>query len=493
MSIRRLIIALTFLSIFSMAARGSLDSDTWWHLRTGQSILETREVPKVDSFSHTQDGEPWTYPSAAWLSEAGLFWLFERFGPGALNVWVAALVTATFAVVYLSLSGGPFLRAFILILAAAASSVFWAARPFMVSFLFAAIYLLVLEGFRWRQKQRLYLLPSIMLFWVNSHPGFAIGFLLLLVYVVDSLATKLSENAHKSERVSLARIFLGSREGSGYLFRTGLFMLVAASINPAGPAILRYPFDTLSIGILRDFIQEWQSPNFHNVDMLPFLLLLVISMAVLGASKRKIALSDLLLLTGFAAMSLLASRNVAMFALVAPIVLTRHLRPLFSEWAQKFNIRLRTSSVPNCGQSLLNGAFLLLLVAASLFRVSLILPAQENEKIYAGEVPVAAVEYLKEERPAGNMLNSYNWGGYLVWALPEYPVFVDGRTDLYDDEVLMEWLEIVSAENGWQDKLAQRNVRLILLEPDWPLVSQLDEAGWQLHYQNEQSVIYQKE
>lgn len=490
MSLRPLIIAFTFLSIFSMASRVSIDTDTWWHLRTGQSILETRQVPRVDSYSHTQYGEPWIYPSAAWLSEAGLFWLFDRFGAGALNLGVATFVTATFAVVYFSLSGGPFLRAFILILAAAASSVFWAARPFMVSFLFAAIYLFVLEGFRWRQKQRLYLLPLIMLFWVNSHPGFAIGFLLFFVYMVDRLATQLNENFRNGERANLVGILSG---GPGYLLRAGLFTLITASINPAGPAILRYPFDTLSIGILRDFIQEWQSPNFHNVDMLPFLLLLVISMAVLGASKRKIALSDLLLLTGFAAMSLLAARNVAMFALVAPIVLTRHLSPLFSEWAQKFNIRLRTSSVPNRGQSLLNGALFLLMVGASLFRVALILPAQENEKIYAGEVPVAAVEYLKEERPAGNILNSYNWGGYLVWALPEYPVFVDGRTDLYDDEVLMEWLEIVNAENGWQDKLAQRNVSLILLEPDWPLVSQLDEAGWQLHYQNEQAVIYQRE
>jgi hypothetical protein len=43
------------------------------------------------------------------------------------------------------------------------------------------------------------------------------------------------------------------------------------------------------------------------------------------------------------------------------------------------------------------------------------------------------------------MFNSYNWGGYLLWELPEYPVFIDGRTDLYDDELVEEWLRVVRA------------------------------------------------
>lgn len=490
MNFRRLVIALTFLSIFAMAARFSIDTDTWWHLRTGQFIAENRAVPKTDPFSHTRSGEPWTYPSAAWLSELRLFWLYDRLGPGALNLWVAAVVTATFALIFFTLSGGPFLRAFALILAAAAASVFWAARPYITSFFFAALFLLLLEGFRKGKKQRLYLLPLVMLFWVNSHPGFAIGFLLLGIYFVDRFAALLGESFDESKKFSREKFFSGAGHQLGGLLTSFLLMLLAASINPLGPAILAYPFETLSIGILRDFIQEWQSPNFHNVDMLPFLLLLLLCIGVLGASKKRIGISDFLLIVIFASMSLLAGRNVALFALVAPIVLTRHAQPLLTEWSRKFGIHLDTSSKPTRNQSALNWVLVMTAFLAVSLKVLTILPLEDNQIAYARQVPVGAVEYLQREKPPGKLFNSYNWGGYLIWALPEYPVFVDGRTDLYDDGFLTEWLEIVTAEPGWQHRLDQWEIKLILLETDWPLVSRLDEEGWQQIHKDDQALIY---
>jgi hypothetical protein len=490
MTLRRLIIALTFLSIFTMAARVSIDTDSWWHLQTGKFIAENREIPKADLFSHTRAGEPWTYPSAAWLSELRLFLLFDRFGPGAVNIWVAAIVTATFAFLYFTLSGGPFLRALVLILATATSSVFWAARPHITSFFFSAVFLWLLEDYRSGKTRRLYLLPLVMLVWVNSHPGFAIGFLLLAIYFVDRLAKVLRKSFGANKKFSREKFLLGARDRLGGLVISSFFVLLAASINPAGPAILAYPFETLSIGILREFIQEWQSPNFHNADMLPFLVMLVLNIMVLGLSKKRIRVSDLLLIAIFASMSLLAARNIAQFALVSAIVLARHARPLMDEWSERLGVYIDTSTFPSRNQSLLNWSLLIFMVAAAATRVSTIVPIAVNEESFARQVPVSAVEFVKREKPSGNLLNSYNWGGYLIWALPELPVFVDGRTDLYDDEILTEWLEVVSAEPGWQDLLDKWEIGLILLEPDWPVVAELEDEGWLLSYEDEQAVVY---
>jgi hypothetical protein len=69
---------------------------------------------------------------------------------------------------------------------------------------------------------------------------------------------------------------------------------------------------------------------------------------------------------------------------------------------------------------------------------------------------------------------------------------VDGRTDLYNDELLTEWLEIVGAEPGWQGKLDAWDIRLILLEPHWALSKVLSYEGWQLLYEDEVSVLYGK-
>src|SRR3970282_664765 len=108
----------------------------------------------------------------------------------------------------------------------------------------------------------------------------------------------------------------------------------------SGPSILFYPFETLSIGTLGQFIQEWQSPNFHDLQGQPFAWLLLLTLGALGASKRRMALIDFLLVAGFGYLGLTAARNVALFALVAPAVLTRHAAPLLGELGEKMGVRL---------------------------------------------------------------------------------------------------------------------------------------------------------
>ena len=163
-----------------MAARVSIDSDTWWHLRAGQWMVEHHTIPQVDPFSYTRVGAAWQYPG--WLVEAPMYWVYQAFGAGGVNLWTAAMVTLAFTFVWRTLSGGPFLRAFILILAAVVSSVYWAARPYLVTFVLAAAFLWILEANRWERSPaallRLGWLPILMVIWANSHGGFAVGFLL---------------------------------------------------------------------------------------------------------------------------------------------------------------------------------------------------------------------------------------------------------------------------------------------------------------------------
>jgi hypothetical protein len=132
----------------------------------------------------------------------------------------------------------------------------------------------------------------------------------------------------------------------------------------------------------------------------------------------------------------------------------------------------------------------LLLPAAA--RVTEALPAAANEERFAEDLPVEAVAFLQENQPEGRLFNSYNWGGYLIWALPEYPVFVDGRTDLYGDEIILDWLAIVQAQSGWEDQLEQWGADLVLIEPDWALARVLPYAGWAPLYEDEHSVLYRR-
>jgi hypothetical protein len=415
-----------------------------------------------------------------------------NFGPGGLNVWVAAMVTLAFFFIYGSLSGGLFLRAFATVLAAAASGVYWAARPYMWSFVVSALFIYILEQVRWHGHTRLlWWLPAIMLVWANSHPGFAVGFILLAIYAADFAGSWLAGRWQRRRlRIRAADLRRAWAEWGRTFVLVAAAMLLAVCINPSGPIMLRYPFDTLSMGVLGSYIQEWQSPNFHEARIIPFGILLGLALVTLAASKSRVVFGDLLLLGVFGGMSLLAARNIALFALAAPVVLTRYAAPVLEELDKEYNVLRGQRSRPFKGQRALNAGIFVTLLLAVAAKASLVLPAEANWNAIERNLPLGAVRYLSEHQPSGLMFNSYNWGGFLIWELPEYPVFADGRTDLYGDELLGEWLSIANAEDGWQAKLQGRGVRLVLLEPSWALSKLLPAEGWQLLYADELSVLY---
>lgn len=521
MSTRRLVVWVTFLAVFAMAARISVDTDTWWHLRAGQWIVENRRVPQSDPFSYTRAGEPWQYPG--WLVEVPLYVIYRAFGPGGLNLWTAAMVTLAFGFVWARMSGGVFLRAFVLILAAAASGVYWAARPYMVTFVFAAVFLWVLEkgrrttacpersrrddgrppdlsevegsvvGGRW-SVSHIWLLPLLMLVWANSHGGFAVGFMIWGVYFFSALVHWLiGSSVHRfmgaSGRWSAVSGRWSALSEVVALGVTGLAMLAAVCLNPSGPVMLLYPFKTVRIGALAAYIQEWQSPDFHQLQVQPFLWLLLLSLGALGASRRRISLEHFLLLAGFAYLGLTAGRNIALFALVAPIVITRHAAPLLRDASQRLGFQ-ESAAAPARWQSRLNWILLGALILAAGVKVALVVPEEVNRKHFAETLPVEAVEFIRQNKPQGRLFNSYNWGGYLLWAAPEYPVFVDGRTDLYGDEIVGQWVQVVQAEEGWEGVLDEWGVNLVLVEPFRPVARELARAGWKELYRDEVAVVY---
>ncbi|MEW6717727.1 MAG: hypothetical protein AB1345_09515 [Chloroflexota bacterium] len=493
MSTRRLIIWITFIAVFVMAARVSVDTDTWWHLRAGQWVWEHRAILHADTFSYTRAGATWQYPG--WLIEVPMYLLYQAFGAGGLNVWTAFMVMLAFFFVWKAMSGGPFLRAFVLIFAVTVSGVYWAARPYMVTFLLSAVYLCLLEDFRWRGADRLWWLPVLTVVWVNSHGGFALGFILWGVYFVRYAWDVVSAWWRSRQGIAPDGVDLGKAVITfRYMFVIGLLMGMAIMLNPYGVEMYMYPFKTVGIGTLREFIQEWQSPDFHQLQVQPFAWMLLLILGVVGVSRHPISFVDFCLVAGLAYMGLLAGRNIATFALAAPIVLSRHLAPIVSGWGERWGlgkqaqIPVRLSRAQRWG----NAGLLGILILAGGVKTAYVFLPEINEKHFHETLPVEAVEYIRAERPPGRLFNAYDWGGYLLWALPEYAVFVDGRTDLYGDEVIGEWLQVVRAEDGWEEVLEGWEVRLLLGAPGWPVVRLLEGKGWRLLYADELAVVYSK-
>jgi hypothetical protein len=494
-SLSRLVTCLTFLAVFAMAARVSVDSDTWWHLRAGAWIVEHGEVLKTDLFSYTRYGAPWAYPG--WLVEAPMYLIYSAFGAGGLNLWTALMVTLAFAFVWGTQSGGVFLKGFVTILAAAASAVYWAARPYLITFLLAAVFLWILEGYRWRRPGaagRLWWLPLLMVIWANSHGGFAVGFLIWGVYWAAQVFGWIVDGTLLSRLRTIVR-HPGAALGDPdlRLWWVGLLMLLAVCLNPSGPVMLLYPFKTVSIGSLQDYIQEWQSPDFHSRQAQPFIWLLLLTLGAVGASRRRLALSDFLLVGGFAYMGLLAWRNIALFALAAPAVLTRHAAPLLEILGRRVGYRGVAQRKERGARRVLNWVLLIVIIFAALVKAGTGASQAASTAVFQETMPVGAVEWIKQTSPVGRLFNTYNWGGYLLWELPEYPVFIDGRTDLYDDEIIDEWLEVMRAGPGWREILTGYDIDLVLVEAGSTLDRTLEqEPGWSEAYRDELAVVYQR-
>lgn len=486
---RLLATALLFVALFTMAVRVPVDTDTWWHLAAGRQTLESGHILQTDLFSHTRYGSPWVNHS--WLSQVVLYWLFAHFSYAGLGLWMATVVTAAFVLVYLQMEGDPFTRAFILILAAATSAVVWIARPQLLSFLLTAVVAYILYLFKWRRVNRLWLLPPVFVLWVNLHAGYALGFMVLAAFVGGEVLNWLLVPVAPAQDPIL------DWRGIGLVIGMTALSALLLVINPNTTRMWTYYLDTVRIGVLQDFIQEWRSPDFHPLYTHPFIWLLLATLAAMGLSGRRVDGSDLALVGMFAYASLLAGRNFGPFALVTAPVLSRHVTPILYRIAaalQGIGIRLFFSAPPpfSARRGAANLLLLALIVALAVVKIRIPLTVAFNEQEQRKGLPVGAVEWIRQHHPAGEMFNPYNWGGYLIWALwPDYRVFVDGRTDLYGDALLRRYLQVQLGRPGLQETLAEYNIHLVLTYPDDGLSQQLACSGeWRKVYRDEVAVVW---
>jgi hypothetical protein len=277
-----------------------------------------------------------------------------------------------------------------------------------------------------------------------------------------------------------------------HLLLTMGICLAVVVINPHTWRMWLYPFQTVGIGVLRDFIAEWQSPNFHQSITQPFGGLLLLVLAAMARSGQRVDWTDLALVGAWTTLSFLAARNIAIFAVVCTPILVRYGHVALEAQFGKLSIgQKRRLPTPFY---LLNWVLLGLVLLGASAQILVTLTPAAMRRAERERFPAAAVEFIQANRPDGLLFNSYNFGGYLIYHLwPDYPVFVDGRTDLYDDEFLRNYLKTALALPDWQTRLDQADIGLILIEPNSPLDAVLQTApDWDPIFTDEQAVIFQK-
>lgn len=475
--------AILFFGLLAMTARNAVDPDLWWHLRTGQWIVESRSIPHSDPFSFTRAGHAWI--SHEWLSEVIFFELYKHGAAAALIVFSAIITTAGFMLLYLRcLPGGqkPHWAAAATALGALASAPSWGVRPQMFTFTLASLLLLLIE--RGEDSPKLLLwIPPIFLLWLNLHGGFALGAALLIAYGAGVLLETAAGNTPWQEaRPILLRIF---------------FVLIACAalvpLNPSGTHLYRYPLDTLRSPGMRSFIAEWRSPDFHASLYRPLLLLWLLLLIALASARTHLKGRVIipLLLTAFAALD--ASRHIPIFVLVAIPIIAAALPVSNPQPSPRRPTSWRFRPAFSA----------LAIILMALFALAKWTTLARNQAARVAQTfPQDAVEFLRTNSfpvntPSQNakLFVYYDWGGYAIYRLyPRYRVFVDGRADLYGDDLMRDSVRtLIDLRSGWQDILNRWQVETILVPPSSALAQALLlNRHWRTTFSDSHAVIFSR-
>lgn len=463
----KLYLLVILMAVFAMAARTPLDSDLWWHLRAGETTWEDRKPLTEDIYSYTRHGEDWINHS--WLAQVALYLLYRAGGLRAIAACVALLAVFSVWMVYRQMEGSFLVKGAAVLLVVLVSAVVWSPRPQTFSLALFAVLAALLSLYKWQGQNRLFWIVPLFIVWSNLHGGYVLGFMVMGSMVAGEIFNRLF---HPGQPHSLS--WRQIRSLVLWMVLGGLLVL----LNPNGLDMWRIPFQTVGVETLQDLISEWSSPDFHRLYQQPFIWLSLACFAAVGLSRRRLDGSDFVTFGLFFYAALTARRNFGPFALVAGPILTRHASDVLDRWqtsAQKrwdwfddlLDYRRKSEAGMNAKvRNLINILIVLFLTVGGIGKWWYVTRPDFIQEAERSLYPVEAVAWIKTHQPQGRLFNEYKWGGYLIWHLREYPVFVDGRTDLYGDEILHQYIQMKQGQKNVHDLVNKWQIKLFLLEDE---------------------------
>ena len=439
-------------------------NDYWWYVRLGKEIVNTGEVPAVDSFSSTQFGQP--TPNHSWLS-AVLFWGLHQIGGNSLTVLIRAIILAVFyAIIWNTcrLSGaGPRLAALVTLFAILAGSNNWAMRPQIFSYPLFALALYAIWKWRVGHSGWVWALPVIMVLWVNLHGAFVLCFLLVGAAVVGGGGNR--------------RTLLYGLGGMG----------VASLLNPRGWGAWGYVFSLLKDPASQQLGAEWSSPTIDVWQGVLFYVWILFFPLLISYSKKTISWTDWLWFLGFGLMAISGLRYVIWFLAILTPLTAVLLVPIIGN---------RIDKTSGQGIPVLNVIifFMLLLLPLGFLPGFRETWWKEAPPVLSSNTPVEAVNWLSEHPDIpGELWSELSFSSYLIFALPERPVWIDTRFELYPLEQWQRYIDVSRAAPNWLDILEEEDVAIMIINRDTQkqLFGVLDQSGsWQLSYKDQTAAIF---
>ncbi|HZP97670.1 MAG TPA: hypothetical protein VFC31_15230 [Candidatus Limnocylindria bacterium] len=448
------------------ASQPIADTDVWWHLATGHETI-ARGIVRTDVFAWTVRGSP--VSTDQWLGQVVMYasWLLAGWrGVALLRVVLVVALIAFGAMSAMRRTTRPFAAVLATMPALLLTRAVWVDRPELFGFAFFAALLLLLRLGRDGRASALFASVPLIGVWANVHGSFALGVAVTLLVCAEGALRD----------VPRRRAYVA----------TALAALTITLANPAGVSVWTAPGSHF-LSPPRD-IQEWGLIDVSTPLGIAYATTLALVLVAAFAGPRLEA-RELVVLVPVAFLSMTAVRQAPLLAVAAA--------PLFAERATAILALLgphdRATEGPRAGRVPVAtkrretprgegfGRTVVLAVALGGIAVALATtPGQPDERAY----PVGALGSI----PTGDgTLARYEWGGWLIWN--GVPVFVDGRLTPYAGGVLDDYRRIVAAAPGWEEAIARRHVRTLLVVPSDPVAVRATQLGWTVRARSDEFVV----
>jgi hypothetical protein len=466
---------LTFIGGFAFYTKLCvLDNDIWWHLKVGDWIVAHRAVPHTGILSRTAAVRPWV--AYSWGYEVLMSSAYRWLGLVGIGLYGTFLTIAVAYTVYWMLCrlSGQFWIALLL-----ASFTCWAflfngmPRPVFFSMVFFCVTLkLLLEAERTGQVKGLYWLPMIFFIWANLHIQFIYGLFLVGLLVATTIGQRLASmfgltpkflQRSKLPITTLLAVFGACVLAT--LLGPNFYHLYAAIY---GYSKAKFPYK---------IIIELQPLSFLESSNYVQLALTAFGFFAVGW-RRKIDLFKLSMLIICSVVAYRTMRDAWFIAIPAAACIAdfpspKERRNPAENWMENLGIAAVV-------------AILLVLVSRGTDFTS-----RELDRAISSAYPVNAVNFLRQNPQPGPLYNNLDWGGFLMWYMPDDPVAIDGRNDLYGDQLDELFYASQSSEAGYASDPYLNEAGVVLLSSDLPLAKILTaDSRFQLIYQDQLAVVF---
>jgi hypothetical protein len=478
----QLLVAAAFVVILCVLVRRGGDPDIFWHLVTGQWMVDHHRIVSQDLFTFTVTGKQWVDPE--YTTEIIAYLVFKLGGLTLVSLAFGAVTFVGFLLIWRRVRlehTNLVIGAVVIGIAGLAGAAVWGPRPQMITFTLSCLEILWIDRYLRGTSRAIYWLPLVMVAWANLHGGFLFGLVPVGVAAfVEAVhwLRRVDGDVHKRRTRNLVLVFVGC--------------IVAAVINPNTIHLYSYVIQPQFSGVQQSFIAEWQSPDFHVLQERGFeVMLLLIPIAFV---LRRPSLWDVCLTLVVSYMALSAVRHAALFvAAETPLLIWS-----FSSGWERLAMagRVRAWIAPRA-RDMLAGAVAVVVIAVLGTGYFVRSTLSNQARATAANFPAGAADWLAAHPAVGTrMFDQYGWGGYLIYRFypePNRRVFSFGEATLLGNQVMQQVSDVETGNPDWQRIFAQWGIDYVIDVPGAPAVLALElDPQWTKEYDDGFAVIMVK-